>query len=110
LSWLSDPKVQYVRRSVADSLRRKEYQFRSLGPVVFLCGAAASVPRERLKGYLERHYRKCHVFYAEHVWDVIAKSVADANVLEVESRLAALSDMVVIIVESPGTFADLGAG
>lgn len=109
MSWLQEPKVSTVRAQVAAGLRRKEYQFRTLGPVVFLCGAENSQPRDRLKAYLERYHRACHVFYAENVWDVIVASEPNANALEVEERLANLSDVVVVIVESAGTFAEVGA-
>jgi hypothetical protein len=49
------------------------------------------------------------VFYAERVWDVIKQADPSRNLLQVEERLADLSDVVVVIVESPGTFAELGA-
>jgi hypothetical protein len=48
------------------------------------------------------------VFYAEQVWEQIA-SRANRSALKMESDLAALADLVIIIVESPGTFAELGA-
>lgn len=106
---VSNPRTCAVRRGILRDLRRKEYPFGTIGPVIFLCGAQNSQPRERLNTYLKRYHDAAHVFYAEHVWDVIVQSNPDANALEVEARLAGLSDMVLIIVESAGTFAELGA-
>lgn len=106
---VDNPRTCAVRRDILRDLRRKEYPFGTIGPVIFLCGAQNSQPRERLNAYLKRHHTAAHVFYAESVWDVITRSNPDANALEVEARLAELSDMVLIIVESAGTFAELGA-
>jgi hypothetical protein len=48
-------------------------------------------------------------FYAESVWTFVSARYSGRNALEVEALLAALADIVVIVVESPGTFAELGA-
>jgi hypothetical protein len=48
------------------------------------------------------------VFYADDVWAQIS-SVAGENALAMEQRLAELADVVILVVESPGTFAELGA-
>ena len=109
MGWLNDPKVRVVRREISASLRRNTYHFRNVGPVIFLCGGKESQPRDRLKRYLDRFHTKCHVFYAESVWDVIKRTDPELNLLQVEERLAKLSDMVLVIVESEGTFAELGA-
>jgi hypothetical protein len=58
---------------------------------------------------LATHHPECLVFYAEAAWTVIAQHDQSANALRAEEELAALADIVVIIVESPGTFAELGA-
>jgi hypothetical protein len=48
------------------------------------------------------------VFYADDVWAQIS-SVVGQNALAMEQRLAELADVVCLIVESPGTFTELGA-
>lgn len=48
------------------------------------------------------------VFYADTVWERIAE-LEDRTALELEAELAAMADVVAIVVESPGTFAELGA-
>lgn len=107
MSWLNHPQFVPTRDRVIDALKDKEHSFRKVRSVVFLCGGRDSTPRDRLAQYL----RACGdylVFYAEDVWEVISNQ-AGLNALEAEARLADLADVVVVIVESPGTFAELGA-
>ena len=92
----------------AHYLSSSRYRFRRLPPLLFLGGGAASQSREALRDYLRQHNPNLGLFYAERVWEYIA-SRADRGALEMESDLARLADLVVIVVESPGTFAELGA-
>ena len=108
MDWFQHPRFRRVRDDVVRRLKRDVYRFRRLPPVVFLCGARESLPRERLASYM-RERLSILVFYAEGVWNVIARHRPDANALEMESQLASLADAVIVVVESPGTFAELGA-
>jgi hypothetical protein len=76
--------------------------------VLFLCGGKDSARRNTLRSYLRKRRPNLHLFYAERVWDRVA-TVGAESALKVEAGLADLADLVVIIVESPGTFAELGA-
>ena len=110
MDWLRDFRVVRTRDDVLQELGRKEYNFRrNVGTVVFLCGAAESRARDRLKDYLIRYRPGCRVFYAESAWTTIVEHDTNANALDVEDRLASLADVVAVIVESPGTLAELGA-
>lgn len=106
--WLEHPRYIPARDRLISYLRSSSYHFRKLDPVLFLCGAAVSEPRDSLRKYLLRRVSGINVFYAERVWEQIASS-GGRSALEMESDLAMLADMLVIIVESPGTFAELGA-
>jgi hypothetical protein len=106
--WLEHPRYIPARERVINALRSAKYKFPSLSPVLFLCGGATSPVRNTLRDYLRKHSPTLSLFYAEHVWDRIA-SQANRNLLEMEEELAGFADMVAIIVESPGTFAELGA-
>ncbi|CAN5896463.1 hypothetical protein BH24GEM1_BH24GEM1_01900 [soil metagenome] len=108
MDWIDHPGFKRVRDEVVDRLKRDSYRFRRLRPVVFLCGARNSLPRDRLAAYLRQHLPVL-VFYAEGVWEAIAQYRPEANALEMEGELASLADAVIVIVESPGTFAELGA-
>jgi hypothetical protein len=80
--------------------------------LVFVCGAKPStaVPgaRDRLVQYAQRYLKHFQFFMAE---DVFKALVADSNrdLLSIEASLADLSDCIIIILESEGAFAELGA-
>lgn len=107
--WLEHPRYVAARdRLVKDLTGPSRYRFRRLAPVIFLCGGWKSARRTNLRDYLVKHKSQPHIFFAEGVWDQIA-SQKELSALEMESALADLADMVLIVVESPGTFAELGA-
>jgi hypothetical protein len=108
VDWIDHPRFKRVRDDVVERLKRDSYRFRGLDPVVFLCGARNSPPRDRLADYLRQHLSVL-LFYADGVWETITQYAPEANALEMEDQLAALADAVIVIVESPGTFAELGA-
>jgi hypothetical protein len=76
--------------------------------VIFICGGLGSAPRDTLRDYLKHKQPALQVFYAERVWELIAADPG-LGALKMESDLATLSDLIIIVVESPGTFAELGA-
>lgn len=91
-------------------MRSSHYRFRRHGLSVFLCGGANSSRRERLRNYLLKQVPDLlGVFYAERVWEHLVVHASSMSALEMESELAKLADIVIVIVESPGTFAELGA-
>jgi hypothetical protein len=109
--WLNHPSYVRARDAVIAAFKNKTYVFRRLGHVVFLCGGAGSKNRDALAGYLRKHHKEALVFYADTVWQEIASAGGHSgfNALEMEEQLAMLADIVIIIVESPGTIAELGA-
>jgi len=106
--WFQHPKYLPTRERLIQSLTSSHYRFRRSDPVVFLCGGERSVARDELAAYLKKFGPSALLFYAETVWDLI-QSRLPLGALKMESELAALADIVIIIVESPGTFAELGA-
>ncbi len=108
MTWLKHPKFIRVRDSVLKALTEKERHFRKINSVIFLCGGRSSKPRERLSQYISSQAIPSLIFSAEDVWTILAKQ-AKFNALEMEEQLAQLADLVIIIVESPGTYTELGA-
>lgn len=108
MSWLNHPSFEAAFCEILPRLKSEAFSFRKLKPIVFLCGAANSSPRDTLHQYLKTQFRDLLLFYADEVWDLISAQL-DHNALWMENLLADLSDLVIIIVESPGTFAELGA-
>ena len=107
-SWVEQAKLRSARDRIISSLSPEHYRFRQISPVVFVCGGQNSAPRDTLRDYLKKRKPDLQIFYAERVWELISANPG-VGALKMESDLAALSDLIVIIVESPGTFAELGA-
>ncbi len=107
-SWLQHPRYIRIREGLVQHLRPPKYRFRRLNPVVFLCGADGSKGRDALRDYLHKYTPNLSVFYAERVWQIIA-GLGERDALQMEEDLAKLADLVIVIVESPGTFTELGA-
>ena len=107
MSWYNHPAYCPIRDKLIDRFKARSVAFRRLKHVVFLCGGANSQPRDSLLRYLEKYAKDALVFRADDVWAQIAST--DQNALEMEAYLADLADVVIVIVESPGTFAELGA-
>ncbi len=107
--WLEHPSYVRVRDRLIDKLQSSGYRFRKLMPVIFLCGGKGSTCRDTLHNYLSNKYKTAlQIFYAESVWAQITTH-SSRSALAMEADLAGLADLVIIIVESPGTFAELGA-
>jgi hypothetical protein len=107
-SWLKHPRYVPIREGLINHLRRSRYRFRKLDPVVFLCGAAGSKSRDAVRNYLARHMPSVDIFYAEKVWQEIV-SLGERDALQMEEDLAKLADLIIVIIESAGTFTELGA-
>jgi hypothetical protein len=107
--WFDHPSYRPLRDALIERFRQKAIAFQKLKHIVFLCGAADSTARPALEQYLRAWAPDTTlVFRADDVWARLA-STPGLNALEMEGRLAELADAVGVIVESPGTFAELGA-
>jgi hypothetical protein len=107
LRWLHHPKFVSARDLALEQFRRGRLAFARAYPVIFLCGGAKSLVRDRVAEYLRKR-KNLLVFYADDVWAQMS-SAPGQNALSMEQRLAELADLVALVVESPGTFAELGA-
>lgn len=108
--WLDNPRYVRTRDELINRMKSERYRFRRHGPSIFLCGGAKSIRRERLRNYLLKQVPNLlGVFYAERVWEHLTSHASSMSALEMEAELAKLADIVIVIVESPGTFAELGA-
>jgi len=108
MDWLNHPAYTVVRNRIISRFRKKIYVFQKLSPMVLLCGATDTLRRETILNYLRKKRPDAFVFKADDVWFEIASETA-ANALHMEEQLADLSDLVIVLVESPGTFTELGA-
>jgi len=82
--------------------------------IVFVCGArrdATSSGRRVFLEYGKKHFPWCRFFLAESAFDAIrdAKGGGNTDLLTIEGYLAESADAIIIIVESDGAKAELGA-
>src|SRR5438046_1982382 len=87
--WLDHPRYRSTREYLVQRLRSKSYRFRRLQQVAFMCGGAGLPRRDTLRGYLSKYQPNLLVFYAEAIWEQIAKR-KDLSALEMEAYLAQL--------------------
>lgn len=106
--WLNHPAYLRTREKLVAQLKGRLGPFRHLPPIAFLCGGRGSSRRELLRDYLARHVPDVRFFNAEDVWAHISH-LGHLNALQMENQLARLADLVLVIVESEGTFTELGA-
>ncbi|MCS0024569.1 retron St85 family effector protein [Vibrio antiquarius] len=83
----------------------------ALPKLLFICGGDPMYCKRRgeIENYLSKHAKHLLTFRAEYAWETISNTQPGVNALELEEWLADLSDAVIIIVESFGTVAELGA-
>ena len=108
LSLTAHPRYLRACQKLALRFRDRALELKHLSPVVFLCGARQSQTRDDLARYLKRHAPELFVFYAEAVWEHV-RELRGINALHMETQLATFADILMVVVESPGTFAELGA-
>lgn len=113
--WSKHPKYlraknDFVSNFSANELTQLSY---SLPKILFICGGEELSCKNRgiLEKYIQKHHKEYLTFRAEFAWDVISNSEnsRDVNALALEEWLADFSDIVIILVESYGTVAELGA-
>lgn len=113
MSWYKHPKFSTARKLFIESFSSSQLQslHNHLPKIVFICGGDAQYHpnRQILETYFEVHLKKFLTFRAEDAWSVISKHSNAENSLAHEEWLAGFSDIVIILVESFGTVAELGA-
>lgn len=82
--------------------------------LMFLCGAnkATGVPsarREAIKRFVEKLSPDYRVIYAEGVFSELTKIGHSKNVLDLEHEISDIADKILIVLESPSAFCELGA-
>lgn len=113
--WSNHPKYinakkDFIKNFSASELTQLSY---SLPKILFICGGEDKACKNRgiLEHYIKKHHKDYLTFRAELAWEVISTSEQgkSVNALALEEWLADISDIVIILVESFGTVAELGA-
>jgi hypothetical protein len=86
----------------------------NISKFVFLCGAnknptAISERRKALIEFSKLHLPHTHFFLAEKMFSTLKDEGHKGNILDVENLISDFSDYILIILESPSAFTELGA-
>lgn len=110
--WFKHPKYLVARSNFCSEFTawKLTYLHYSLPKVIFICGGNEEhcPNRSIIEEYFQKHLPKILTFRAEDAWKIISQD-QNVNALSLEEWLADFSDVVVILVESFGTVAELGA-
>jgi len=110
-----------IRSSIGARLDKLRLALRSGQPSIssddqflFLCGAnksnnTPSARRETLKKFIESLSTNYHVIYAENVFNELSSIGSRKNILDIEHELSEFADKIIIVLESPSAFCELGA-
>ena len=93
------------------------YAPRDLDKFVLLCGANQftedttdlSARRKALLGFAQLQLPHAQFFVAEDMFKVLQKEGSKKNILDIENTISTFADKVIIVLESPSAFAELGA-
>ncbi|MCW5649190.1 MAG: retron St85 family effector protein [Ramlibacter sp.] len=82
--------------------------------LIFLCGANQSenVPsarRAKIRSFIQQISSGSTVLYAEGIFKELQKFGSQKNVLDIEHRISEIADKVIVILESPSSYCELGA-
>jgi hypothetical protein len=110
--WFKHPKYLVARSNFCSEFTpwKLTYLHYSLPKVIFICGGSEKICPNRniIEEYFQKHLPHILTFRAEDAWEIISQDKS-ANALSLEEWLADFSDVVIILVESFGTVAELGA-
>ncbi|MDO8267227.1 MAG: retron St85 family effector protein [Moraxellaceae bacterium] len=81
---------------------------------VFLCGAnksdgTISERRKALIGFSKSHLEYAQFFLAERVFSTLQDEGHKENILDVEHEITQFADHIIIVLESPSSYTELGA-
>tara|TARA_R110001592_G_scaffold58129_1_gene176422 strand:- start:1588 stop:2505 length:918 start_codon:yes stop_codon:yes gene_type:complete len=104
-------KVDELQTAIKNS---RVYLPSNISKFVFLCGAnknsqEISERRKALIDFSKVHLPHTHFFLAEKMFATLREEGHKGNILDVESLISGFSDFILIILESPSAFTELGA-
>lgn len=108
---LAREKISSLAKAIKTS---KVFSPPNVDKFVFLCGAnrdaqTVSARREAIIEFSKVHLPDTLFFIAEEVFRFLQKEKHDVNILDIENLISKFADHVLIILESPSAFAELGA-
>jgi len=106
----SEEFLNYIAINVKNDIFERIF---SLKTNIFLCGGSVDNPnsiRPKIESYLKTfHPYLYNVIYPEDLFEELLVGKGSYDLLSLENMLAESVDIIIIIPESPGSFAELGA-
>ncbi len=104
-------RIEALKRSISNS---KVYSPSNVSKFVFLCGAnkdknTISERRKALLEFSKRHLPHTQFFLAEKMFSTLQQEEHSGNLLDIENKISEFADHIILILESPSTFTELGA-
>lgn len=98
---------------IKNAIQKNEIYLLKESRIVFTCGAAdeadyMTTKRGILMQYAKKNIKGINFFTAEKLFETMGDHKS-TDLLSIESKLANYSDCILIILESPGAFTELGA-
>lgn len=108
-----DKKLSHNFDSIKNAIQNNEIFLLKESRIVFTCGAAEEedyikTRRGILMQYARKNIKGINFFTAEKLFDTM-EDHESTDLLSIESKLTNYSDCILIILESPGAFTELGA-
>lgn len=110
------PSRPYLPNNLLEKLKncilKRNTFLKSESVVVFVCGASPKKDyrsgRDSIMEYAQKHLRHINFFMAEQIFPIFYNEFG-YDFLTIENKLADYSDCIIIVLESPGAYAELGA-
>lgn len=104
-------RVEALQQAIRSS---RVYLPSDISKFVFLCGASKNQKEisERRKALIEfskLHLPHTHFFLAEKMFSILKDEGHKGNILDIENLISDFSDFILIVLESPSAFTELGA-
>lgn len=104
-------KIQKLKHSISSS---KVFSPKDVSKFIFLCGANKdkeniSERRRALMQFSEKHLPHTQFFLAEKMFSTLQKEGHKGNLLDIEHEISQFADHIILVLESPSSFAELGA-
>lgn len=110
---LDSPLITGYLNKIKTSFSTKKVLLNKDSRIIFTCGAAkpadyTQTGRSILMKYASLHLQKFNFFMAEKLFEVLGKKDS-SDLLSIEKQLTEYSDCIIVILESPSSFTELGA-
>jgi hypothetical protein len=104
-------RINTLRTSITYS---RVYLPRDVSKFIFLCGAnkysgEMSERRKAIMGFSQKHLPHTQFFLAERMFSTLQEEGHKDNILDIEHEITKFADHILIVLESPSSFTELGA-